>query len=175
MKPGIPSADLMSQFHHVFWCGDLNYRLGIVPADSPLQPTKEEGDEDEESDDEDEALLVERPLQEDRPASSASNSPSQVDPTPVTTSTGSPSPPVGSRGSPGRVTPSTSAEGVLSGSGGSGGGVGVRMSAAKRLLGKTITPKGLNAVVTSVEGMVGSFRGSSSGEMKMLDKVSSKK
>ena len=181
MKPGIPSADLMSQFHHVFWCGDLNYRLGILPADSSLQPTKE-GDEDEESDDEDElatatsaaSTAVDRPVQEDL-ASHASFSAAPVDPAPATTSTSSFSPPVGSRSSSAHISPSTSAEGMLGSNGGSGGSGGGRMSSAKRLLGKSLTPKGLNAVVISVEGMVGSFRGASSGELKTLDKVSSKK
>eukprot|EP01018_Ginkgo_biloba_P029704 Gb_20513 [translate_table: standard] len=39
LRVGLQSMDILSQFHHVFWIGDLNYRLDFANAEErPLTP-----------------------------------------------------------------------------------------------------------------------------------------
>ncbi|OAE31533.1 hypothetical protein AXG93_2815s1070 [Marchantia polymorpha subsp. ruderalis] len=41
LRVGMPTMDILNQYHHVFWFGDLNYRLDFSQiADKPLTPER---------------------------------------------------------------------------------------------------------------------------------------
>ncbi|CAI6001691.1 unnamed protein product [Closterium sp. NIES-64] len=50
MHPGLSSIDLLSQFHHVFWMGDLNYRLDFPETSLPGLGGAGDGDDDSSGD-----------------------------------------------------------------------------------------------------------------------------
>ncbi|CAI7782892.1 unnamed protein product, partial [Closterium sp. NIES-53] len=50
MHPGLSSIDLLSQFHHVFWMGDLNYRLAFPETSLPGLGGAGDGDDDSSGD-----------------------------------------------------------------------------------------------------------------------------